>query len=262
MTDTTAGQLFRDGRLDEAVEAAGRAVARAPSEIGARMLFAELLLFTGDFERADTALAAAEAVDPAGALVVAEFRQLLRAASARRQLAADGRLPAFLGAPTQAQTHTLEALVALRGGDHEAAGRAAASAEAARPAAPGTGNGVAFADFRDADDLCSGSFEVLTTTGIYYWIPTERVLSADFHPPKRPRDLFWRRCTMSVREGPEGDVYIPVLYETAAALEDGLRLGRGTDWSDADPVRGVGQRTFLAGDEAMPVTALESLEFA
>ena len=53
---------------------------------------------------------------------------------------------------------------------------------------------------------------MLTTTGKYFWIPTERVLSAEFHPPKRPRDLIWRRVSMSVAEGPDGDVYIPVIY--------------------------------------------------
>ena len=46
--------------------------------------------------------------------------------------------------------------------------------------------------------LTAGSFEVLTTTGKYYWIPTERVATVEFHPPKRPRDLLWRRATMSV----------------------------------------------------------------
>ena len=67
---------------------------------------------------------------------------------------------------------------------------------------------------------------------------------------------------MSVRDGPDGDVYLPVLYETDAGADDGLRLGRGTGWSDMAPVRGSGQRVFLVGHEGIPVTQLQSLEFA
>ena len=265
MTSNEAGALFRQGLLGPAITAAGQFVRRNPADAGQRVLLTELLLFTGELERADAALVAAEAIEPDAALVVAEFRQLLRAAMARRQLIGDGRLPEFLGEPTAVQKTILTALVAMRAGDRPAAAAAAEAAEAMRAPVPGTADGTAFDDFRDADDLCNGSIEVLTTTGKYFWIPVERVLSMEFHPPKRPRDLFWRRCTMSVRDGPDGDVYVPALYETdakiGAAADDGLRLGRNTEWSSAAPVRGSGQRVFLVGNEGIPVTQLQSLDF-
>jgi type VI secretion system protein ImpE len=83
-----------------------------------------------------------------------------------------------------------------------------------------------------------------------------------FHPPKRPRDLVWRRCSMSVSSGPDGDVYIPATYFSDTA-DDAHRLGRETSWSDeADgPVRGVGQRVFLIGEEAVGIMDIESIEF-
>jgi type VI secretion system protein ImpE len=127
----------------------------------------------------------------------------------------------------------------------------------------GQAGDAAFDDFRDADDLCAGSFEVLTTTGKYYWIPTERVASVEFHPPKRARDLIWRRATMSVRAGPDGDVYLPVIYGSDdASVADTLKLGRETDWiEDGGPVRGIGQRLFLVGEEAVGIMDLTTLEF-
>uniref|UniRef100_UPI0022EA4E46 tetratricopeptide repeat protein n=1 Tax=Falsiroseomonas oryzae TaxID=2766473 RepID=UPI0022EA4E46 len=112
-----AGAHFQAGRLAEAVAAAGAAVRAAPGDIGARILLAELLAFQGNAERADVILDAASDVDPSAAVAVAEFRQLLRAEVARRQLFRDGRVPEFLGEPTDAQRHALAALVALRGGD-------------------------------------------------------------------------------------------------------------------------------------------------
>ena len=89
-----------------------------------------------------------------------------------------------------------------------------------------------FYDFRDVDDLYAGFFEILTTTGKYFWIPTERVASLEFHPPRRPRDLAWRRATISVTDGPDGEVYLPAIYDCAEPdLADDLRLGQATDWS-------------------------------
>ena len=263
MTEQTAADLLRAGKLSDALTAAQAAVRKAPSDLNARVLMAELLIFSGNLERADVLLDAMSTLDPSTGIVVAEFRQLIRADMARRQLFRDGRVPEVLSDLTEAQRLQLAALVALRDKDMAGAAKNAAAAEEARPRVPGFHGDKAFDDFRDADDLLAGNFEVLTTTGKYFWIPTERVLSAEFHPPKRPRDLIWRRVSMSVSEGPDGDVYIPVIYGATDPTTDLLRLGRETDWTDADagPVRGVGQRVFLCGEEDVAVMDLVKLRF-
>lgn len=258
------GALFRAGKLTAALEAATAIVRKTPTDLSARVLLAELLLFTGNYERTDVILDAASEIDPEAVLVIAEFRQLLRAEIIRRQFWRDGRVPEFLGEPTETQRLLLAASVAMRAGDIASAKGLAEAAEAARPLSPVRVGDSAFEDFRDADDLCGGSLEVLTTTGKYYWIPIELVTSIDFHPPKRARDLFWRRATLSVHEGPDGDVYLPCLYTNSEpSQDDSLRLGRATEWSDQDgaPVCGTGQRTYLVGDEAMEILVLGSLEF-
>ena len=264
----TAGSLFRARRLGPAIAAANAEVRRNPADLSARILLAELLVFGGNLDRADLILDAASQADPTSAVVVAEFRQLLRADIARRQLSRDGRVPEFLDEPTTALRAALAARVAMRAGDVAEAARQAGEAEAARPRVAGVlslgGNDAAFDDFRDVDDLCAGYFEVLTTTGKYYWIPTERVISLTFHPPRRPRDLAWRRATMSVNAGPDGEVYLPAIYDTNQPdLGDDYRLGHATDWTgEADePVRGVGQRVFLAGEEAHGIMDLGELRF-
>ena len=110
----------------------------------------------------------------------------------------------------------------------------------------------------------AGFFEVLTTTGKYYWIPTERVATVDFHPPRRPRDLVWRRATVSVLNGPDGDVYLPAIYDSDQPdLSDDLLLGRATDWVGPEEpiVRGIGRRVYLAGDDAISIMELSALRF-
>lgn len=262
-TTQTAG-LLRLGKLQDAIAAAQAALRKKPTDLGARILVAELLAISGNLERADVILDAAATIDPSTAVIVAEFRQLIRADMARRQLFRDGRVPEFLSEPTETQRLALAALVALRGSDLTEAKRMAEAAEAARPRTPVSMDGKPFDDMRDADDLLAGTFEVLTTTGKYFWIPAERVEEMEFHPPKRPRDLLWRRASVSVREGPDGEVYLPAVYSAAdEAISDTLRLGRETDWRELTDglVRGVGQRVFLMGEEDHAMMDLTTLKF-
>jgi type VI secretion system protein ImpE len=263
-TEDNASALFRAGKLAPAIEAANAAVRRNPGNLGSRVLLAELLVFAGNLERADTILDAAAQIDPTVMVGIAEFRQLVRAALARRQHSREGRVPEFIGEPTPALRSGLAALVALRAGDTEEAAQHTAEAEALRPRVAGRAGDLPFDDFRDADDLHTGFFEVLTTTGRYFWIPTERVASIEFHPPRRPRDLAWRRASLSVTGGPDGDVYLPVIYDTDKPdLCDEILLGRTTDWigPEEGPVLGIGQRIFVVGDEAASIMDLTTLRF-
>jgi type VI secretion system protein ImpE len=264
----TAGALFQARQLDTAIAAANAEVRRNPADLGSRVLLAELLLFAGNLDRADVILDAASKVDPTSAIVVAEFRQLIRAETARRQCRRDCRVPEFLGEPPPALRAGLAARVALHAEDMAEATRNAAEAETVRPRVSGTlkqgGADTAFDDFRDVDDLCAGFFEVLTTTGKYFWVPTERVESIVFHPPRRPRDLAWRRATISVNAGPDGEVYVPAIYDSLEAdLADDYRLGHATEWrgEEGELIRGVGQRVFLAGDDAHGIMDLAELRF-
>ena len=260
-----AGALFRQGRLTDAVAAANAAVRKAPTDLGARLLLAELLVFAGNLARADVILDACGDIDPSVAVVVAEFRQLVRGEVARRQVFRDGRVPEFLGEPTASQRASLKVILAIRNGDAAEAGRLAASAEAERLHPVGKAPSGDFEDFRDADDVVGGSIEVITTTGKYFWIPAERVTMLEFHPPRRPRDLYWRRTTMEVASGPDGEVYIPAIYAAGTdPVADELRLGRATDWrqsAEGAPVRGVGAVTMLVGEESATMMELTSLTF-
>jgi len=267
-TQETSGALFRAGKLAAAIDAANAAVRAKPGDFVERLLLAEFLVFAGNLQRADVILDAAAKADPTTAIVVAEFRQLLRADIARRQCLTEGRVPEFIGEPTPPLKAALAALVALRAGDLGEAARQAAEAENCRPRAAGSmkrpDGDASFDDFRDADDLFAGFFEVLTTTGKYFWIPTERVASIEFHPPRRPRDLAWRRAAMSVIDGPDGEVYLPAIYVSAeAGSSDDVCLGRTTDWVGEEDglVRGIGQRVFLIGDDAFGIGDLSALRF-
>jgi type VI secretion system protein ImpE len=260
----TAGALFRAGKLAPAIDAGNAALRRNPADLDARVLLAELLVFAGNLERADTILDAAAQIDPSIVIGIAEFRQLLRAALALRQHRREGRVPEFLGEPTPALRSGLAAFVALRAGDAREAARYAAQAEELRPRIAGYAADTPFEDFRDADDLHAGFFEIFTTTAKYFWIPTERVASIEFHTPRRPRDLAWRRATVSVTGGPDGEVYLPAIYDAEKPdLSEEFLLGHATGWisSEEGPVLGMGQRVFMVGDDSAGIMDLTKLRF-
>jgi len=263
------GTAFQAGDLQGALAAANATVKAQPRDFGARWLLAEMLAFNGEIERADRILDAIISEEPTPSVL--EFRRLLRAAEARRRVFAEGGVPKLQGEEaTPGQTAILRALVELRAGNAAAAAAATGEAEEARPRTPGehAPEGgkpkVAFDDLRDADDLFSPFFEVLTAGGEYMWVPVERIRGLDFEAPKRPRDLCWRRATIEMKDGQEGLVFVPAVYPwTDSGIPDALKLGRTTDWLEAGgPVRGLGQRVLLVGEDALPLTDAGTLSFA
>lgn len=257
-------EYYQAGQLNAAVTAALAAVKSAPNDTQARRLLAELLCFAGDLERADKQLDALGQLDVMAMPDIALFRQLLRADGARAQLYNEGRLPEFLSKPGDEVQARLEALVQLRAGQPARAMELLAQAEAQRRSLRGKWDDQPFEGIRDLDDICASVFEVLTSTGKYYWIPMESVEFMEFHPRERIRDRLWTRVHMIVRGGPDGEVFLPTLYaNTATCQDDQVRLGRFTDWPDAKdgPTRGLGLREFLVGDEPLPILKFKKLEF-
>jgi len=258
----TAGELFQAGKLSEAVTAALEAVKKHPTDIEKRGQLVEMLCFVGDLERADKQLELIGQQDPNAQVGVSLLRQMVRAETARQQFFREGRVPEFLAEPSDVLKLHLEASILLREGKLDEAAAKLAEAESEFAVVRGTCNGQPFTGWRDLDDLCAPLIEVLTSNGKYYWVPIERVDFMEFRAPERPKDLLWRRCNMKVQDGPDGEVFIPALYVgTHQNTDEQLRLGRGTEWTAAAPIRGIGQRTFLVGDNDLPILQLAEITF-
>jgi type VI secretion system protein ImpE len=259
-----AKEHYQAGNLAEAIAAATDEVKQHPRDVSRRGFLCELLCFAGDLERADLHLDTMAHQDPESMLGISMLRQVLRAEQARQQFYSEGRLPEFLEQPAPHLQCRLEASIRLREGHPGEAAELLEEAERQRPAVPGVCDGRSFDDMRDIDDLVGSFFEVLTSNGKYYWIAMERVESIEFHAPTRPRDLLWRRTHMIVRDGPDGEVFLPTLYAGShAEPDDRVRLGRYTDWrgGEGTPVQGIGQRMFLIGEEDRPILELEQIKF-
>ncbi|HEY8746370.1 MAG TPA: type VI secretion system accessory protein TagJ [Tepidisphaeraceae bacterium] len=255
---------FQAGCLNDAISAAADQVRNKPGEIAHRWLLCELLCFAGDLERADKHLDLIGNQDPRAASTAALFRQLIRAETARQQFFTQGRVPEFLAEPSEDLKLRLAASIRIREGASTEAAQMLEQARQASPAIKGQCDGQAFDGICDLDDLTSSVFEVLTSTGKYYWIPMHSVQELEFRAPSGVRDLLWRQARMAVSGGPDGEVYLPALYPNShSSSDDRLRLGRSTEWTggDAEPSRGVGQRMFMIGEDARAIGDVTRIEF-
>lgn len=259
-----ANQLFDTGRLLQAIAEQTQQVKASPADVGKRTFLFELLCFAGDLARADKQLdvIAQQSVEAEAAAQV--YRNVVQAERGRRKLLTEGTRPKFLVEPPESVHHLLEAVNRLREKNLDEAKAALEAAEEARPERPGKLNGeTEFDDFRDCDDLFGPLLEVFVGPD-YFWLPVEQLAALEVAPPERPRDLLWSACQVTLTDGTMQRGYTPVLYPGSHDHNnEQVRLGRMTDWQSSDdgPVRGVGQRMLLIGDEGRAVLDLRNVEF-
>jgi type VI secretion system protein ImpE len=255
-----ATELYKAGRLNEAIEAQIKEVKGNPADQSKRLFLYELLGFSGELERARRQIEALNYDDPDLVMTLQSYRKLIESEEARRKLFTEGLAPGFFGEPSEHLRLRLEAVNRLREGHFQEAAETLARADEATPPIAGTLNGVAFASFRDADDLLGGVLEVMAQ-GRYFWVGLEQVVTVAMNPPKFPRDLLYVPARIELLEE-AGDVFLPALYPgTYKHADDQVRLGRMTDWSahENGPTLGLGLHVYLRDDE--PVTLLEWREF-
>ena len=256
-----AEDLFKAGKLMEAVESQLAVVKKNPTDTKARFFLAELSAFQGDWDRADRQLDAVVQQSEGTPLLTLLFRQLVRAEIIREQVFTEGRVPELvieLDEETQLQ---LELNTALRLKDGGKVEELFQRSEGFDRAVRGVCGETPFSVIQDLDDRFRGVAELLTASGKYFWVPWKSIRSLDFAKPERPMDLVWRKATIEVEGGPDGEVFMPVRYPTPAAWGDEEKLGRGTQWLDSDlgSVTGVGQRMIFIEDDGMPIMEIGRL---
>lgn len=260
----TVTELLEAGGLAPAIDQLSQALRARPDDSRARTSLFELLLFTGDWTRAERQLEALEhqAASALGQIGTRFHRTLLDAERTRAKLFSDGLRPRFLLEPPASVLLHLDAVNRLREGRPEEARGLLHRAEQERPAHAGTARGKPFDDLRDADDLLAPVLEVFAA-GTYAWIPWEQVQYLEINAPRSLRDLVWAPARLASFDGQLGEVHLPNLYPgTASADDDELRLGSRTDWNDTGSgiVRGVGAKLLLVGEDARSLFELGNLK--
>jgi type VI secretion system protein ImpE len=230
-----AHELFKAGRLDEAIESLGAGLRSDPTDAQRRIFLFELLCFAGNYARAEKQLDVLAERSQQAEMGTLLYRSALHADQLRQQMFARGEYP--MGGPPPARV-------------------------------TGTINGRAFETLEDADPRIGPRLEVFAA-GQYMWLPLEHVASVSMPAPTRLRDLLWAPAV--VRAGPGfrgielGEVLLPAITPLAWQHPSAaVRLGRVTEWRELDGggEAPVGQKMLLVDGEEFPFLELRELEIA
>jgi len=227
-----ATELFRAGKLKEAVQAVSAELRDHPDDAKRRTFLFELLCFSGDFDRAEKHLHLLSEGGPSKEMGTLMYRGVLAAERARQET--------FLKREYPAQPGEL-------------------------PPFTGTLNGQPFESLSDADPRIGARIETFAA-GTYLWIPLAHIASIEIAPPRRLRDLLW--VPAMVRTGPGfkgtelGEILIPALSPLSwRNADDDVRLGRATVWEEDENGEEIpfGQKMLLVDGEEMPLLEVRSL---
>ena len=227
----TAEELFRAGKLDEAIASLGGELRSNPADVQRRTFLFELLCFAGEYERAGKQLDVLGSGSKQAGMGVLVYQAALHADRTRQEMFAGASYP-----------------------------------RAAAPPAGGTLNGRSFQSISDADPRIGARLEVFAA-GQYLWIPFAHISSITLGAPQRLRDLLWTPAV--VRTGADfkgaelGEVLLPVLAPLSWQDPDAtVRLGRVTEWVGLEDGTAVplGQKLLLVDGEELPLLEVRELE--
>lgn len=230
-----ANELYRAGRLEEAIQALSVALRSDPMNAQRRVFLFELLCFAGEYDRAEKQIdvLAQNSKEAAGGALL--LRSAVHAQRTRQRMFAANEVP---------PAHDPAAAIA------------------------GTLNGQPFASLTDADPRIGPRLEVFAA-GQYTLLPWAQIASVRMTAPAKLRDLLW--ATATVRTGPKfrgedlGEVLLPALTPNAASHEEpGVRLGQMTVWEPL-PDGGeapAGQKMLLVDGEEFPFLEIRELDIA
>jgi type VI secretion system protein ImpE len=227
-----AQELFRAGRVAEAIEALGAELREDPTDAQRRIFLFELLCFTGSYDRAEKQLDVLAQRGADAAMGTLLYRSALHAERIRQEMFAGGTYP---------------------------------TGPSPRPVS-GTLNGTPFHSLTDADPRIGARLEIFAA-GQYTWLPFEQIASIRMSPPRRLRDLLWAPAairTSSEYQGVElGEVLAPVLAPLSFRTDaEEVRLGRVTEWMDLGDGRQapVGQKLLLVDEQEFPILEVRELD--
>jgi type VI secretion system protein ImpE len=226
--------LYREGKLREAIKALGEELRSNPLDAARRSFLFELLLFAGEYDRAEKQLdilSGANAQAAAGTLL---YRSALHAERTRSAMFANRETPPSLDG-------------AVYGG---------------------TWNGKPFSEIRDTDPRIGANLEVFVA-GSYTWIPIHYVRVLEIEPPTTLRDLMWARARIETsadfRLQELGEVLLPVLCPLSSRHPDeSVNLGRESAWEldDAQQEIPFGAKMMLVDDVEVPLPKLGTVKWS
>lgn len=225
-------QLYREGRLTEAIASAAGLLRDDPGNERLRTFLIELLCFSGDYERADKHLELLGGKTRDRQMGALHLRAALQTALTREEMFEKNEVPL---PPDNAPVR-------------------------------GKLNGTPFKSLTDADPRIGPRLEVFAS-GNYLMLPYNGISVLSIHEPRRVRDLLWAPAVVNMSSSMAGgmnlgDVLVPIVSPLSCGHSDDMvKLGRVSVWeSDGANDYLFGQKLLLVDGEEFPLLEVRSLE--
>jgi len=232
-----AQQLFKAGKLTEAIPALNALLRDNPSDVRSRTFLFELLCFAGDIDRAEKQLTILQQESSKDSMLGALLYHAALAAERIRQ--------------EMFETKTFPAKDTHSGPSEPIQGKL---------------NGKEFRSLSDADARIGEKLEVFAA-GDYLWISYADIASIHMEPPKKLRDLLWAPAKVvtgpAFRSRELGEVLLPVISPLSwQHADDDVKLGRATEWCEDEKGEEApyGLKTLLVDGEEVPFLEIRDLE--
>ncbi|MBV9498080.1 MAG: tetratricopeptide repeat protein [Acidobacteriaceae bacterium] len=232
----TAQDLFKAGKLTEAISALTSQLRDNPADQRSRTFLFELLCFAGDYDRADKQLNILEQEGNKDSFLgTLLYKSALNAERTRQQMFETKSFPKPI----------------VNGAS-----------------APVTGklNGKPFKSLSDADTRIGDKLEIFAA-GDYMWISLRDIAAIRMEPPQRLRDLLWVPAKLitgpTFRSRDLGEIFVPAISPLSwQHPDDEVRLGRVTEWCEDEngEIAPFGLKNLLVDQQEFPVLEIRELQ--
>lgn len=255
-------ELYKNGQLQEAIDAQIQEVKSNPADQRKRIFLFELLSFAGEWDRAKRQIEAVQYEELEMLNAVQQYSKLLESEEKRRRLFSESLKPRFVSEPPDHVHWRIDAINFMRDNNYAEAAKLLAKANQSVPPIKGILNGKPFENLHDTDDLFGTVLEVMAH-GQYYWVPMEHLDGMAKNEPQYPRDLIWIPTKLEMQDM-SGDVFLPALYPGTSEHENvQVKLGRmtvDTEYENGALVMYKGLRNFAVGDQPKNIFEIADLQ--
>jgi type VI secretion system protein ImpE len=261
-------ELLRSGDLEKSLAELQNEVRRNPANFKNRVFLFQMLVVTGQWDRAMTQLNVAGELDAIALAMVQTYREALTCEVFRQQVFAGNRLPLVFGQPQEWVAHLLESFRLLIAGKYTESQTLRETAFEAAPARSGTltvgdAEEHRFEWIADADQRLGPVLEGIIN-GRYYWVPLENVQALHIDPPEDLRDVVWMPAHFEWTNGGETVALLPTRYPGSELSTDPrIRLAQKTEWNELGPELfvGLGQRMLATDAGEYPLMEIRKIQF-
>jgi type VI secretion system protein ImpE len=259
-----ARSRLRAGDVQGALDALRERLRREPTVAALRIFYFQLLIVTGDWDRAEQQLDTLKTFGTEHLPFVSVYRDALKAERERLSILATGGIPHLLGEPLPWMAPLIEAARQLAQGNFSAAAALRDEAFDQAPALAGhvqTDAGeFPFDWIADADTRFGPVLEVIHRDR-YAWLPWQHVRRIDIPSPSDLRDFVWTPVELNLTNGTSLPTLIPSRYVGSESAIAALQLARQTEWQELPEGHwiGLGQKEFATDVDQYPLLGLRSM---